>query len=226
MDLYTTHAEEFSKTRSSPWNGWKVLLNGYQSAFSQKPRILDLGCGNGRFAKFLVQNQISFEYVGVDSSVPLLKIAQTNLPYNDFKFIQVDLNSTSWPDHIQEDFDIIVAFGFMHHLETLKIRKFFFEKNFELLKIEGKFFAAFWQFAKLERYKNKIYQANKYPDEKYNQNDFLMDFGASRNSRFCHYYSEEEMQEIESSVNFQIIETFFNDGRDNNENLYKVYTKP
>ena len=62
-------------------------------------RVLDLGCGNGRFAEFLAQNldqNIKIEYVGIDSSGELLELAQKHLSkieraYFSFELINQNL---------------------------------------------------------------------------------------------------------------------------------------
>lgn len=72
MNLYSTHAEEFSKTRQLSWAGWEKTLDLYKD---KKINVLDLGCGNGRFLKFLLNHNIQIEsYTGIDNSEVLLNI--------------------------------------------------------------------------------------------------------------------------------------------------------
>lgn len=85
--FYEKTAEEFSKTRQSPWSGWYLLLDALNdflvptSISSGCPlSVLDLGCGNGRFEKFLRGNlPISFTGTGIDSDEALLKEAKKSL---------------------------------------------------------------------------------------------------------------------------------------------------
>ena len=85
--FYEKTAEEFSKTRQSPWSGWYLLLNAINdflvptSISSGSPlSVLDLGCGNGRFEKFLRENlPISFTGTGIDSDERLLEEAKKAL---------------------------------------------------------------------------------------------------------------------------------------------------
>ena len=51
--FYTERAEEFSGTRERPWKGWTGMLARIEPLLPEEPRVLDIGCGNGRFARFL-----------------------------------------------------------------------------------------------------------------------------------------------------------------------------
>ncbi len=54
--FYRDRAEAFSATRERPWPGWSRVLACLEG--SPRPlRVLDVGCGNGRFASFLAQEQ-------------------------------------------------------------------------------------------------------------------------------------------------------------------------
>ena len=74
--FYESYAKEFSVTRQAPWLGWSQLLTFLST---NKMRVLDLGCGNGRFYKFLKCNlKNEFDYQGVDISKNLVKEAINN----------------------------------------------------------------------------------------------------------------------------------------------------
>src|SRR3989304_6791942 len=76
-DFYTQRAEEFVATRRGPWRGWLRLL---EEVGEKQLSVLDVGCGNGRFALFLKEHlKRPFRYVGIEFSVIALQHARDNL---------------------------------------------------------------------------------------------------------------------------------------------------
>lgn len=230
-DLYSEHAKKFSDTRQYPWKGWKELIEKHELQFSNC-HILDLGCGNGRFLKFLIENNIQIKnYLGVDNSQILLNIAKKYdaETFANFDFKKLDLNQSNWGNQISplfnENFNLVVAFGIMHHINPFEQRKNFLKQSLELLTENGLLIVTYWQFGKLERYKDKMQRAGQNKGTKYCEHDYVMGFGDSQNSRFCHYCSEEEVKELESELNISPFISFLSDGRDLNENLYRIYKK-
>jgi hypothetical protein len=51
QSFYSESAEEFAATRSASWPGWRKLLPLLRE--KRNAAILDVGCGNARFASFL-----------------------------------------------------------------------------------------------------------------------------------------------------------------------------
>lgn len=82
-DFYRRHGAAFSRTRQAPWPGWERLaglLEQSDAARHGRLSILDLGCGNGRFARFLARRlSARCDYLGVDASLPLLAEARRAL---------------------------------------------------------------------------------------------------------------------------------------------------
>ena len=53
-EFYAQQAQSFSATRQMPWQGWQQCLNAMPQLLSgEKPSVLDVGCGNLRFARYL-----------------------------------------------------------------------------------------------------------------------------------------------------------------------------
>ncbi len=82
-------------------------------------RILDLGCGPGRDARYFSEN--NFEVVGIDLSESFLKLARQNAPRAEFR--KMDLTRPEFP---REHFDGVWAAASALHIpkkqagETLK----------------------------------------------------------------------------------------------------------
>src|SRR5262249_27052668 len=91
-DFYRDHAAEFSATRSAPWRGWAGPAAPPRAAprapagravpGGRAVRVLDVGCGNGRFARWLAPALAprAVEVWGVDASKPLLAVARAAAP--------------------------------------------------------------------------------------------------------------------------------------------------
>lgn len=227
MDLYSTYAEEFSSTRQAPWDGWKKTLK-YINSLS-KPKILDLGCGNGRFLKFLINSHVNLgEYTGIDNSSELLKMTdefmtrvQSDNKLSKFELLNQDFEDLKWGVNIKQSYNLIVAFGITHHLKTPESRMQFFNTVNYLLEKEGFFVVTFWEFLKIDRYKNKLTPL----EVKNSTNDFEMTFGVSGAKRFCHYYNPLEIIELTDHLPLKPIEEYYDDGVENNQNHYIVYKK-
>lgn len=216
MDLYTTYANQFSATRNAPWYGWEKIIQFLPA--NQPIKILDLGCGNGRFFDWLIKKNINVaKYIGVDNSKQLLEIAKARFKTNSkAQFKNLDLNANWTVD--EGDFTLIVAFGVMHHLENQSKRVYLYQNALELLKSDGLLVLTFWQFVRKSAYTKKIIKSLP-------NNDFVLSFGNENAKRFCHYSSDEEILSLEKSANVKPFLSYLDDGRDSSENLYKIYKK-
>ena len=67
----------FNRSRQHFWVGWEKLLPYLQGSTL---KVLDLGCGNGRFGKWLMERGKTIDYTGIDENQFLLKQAKTDLP--------------------------------------------------------------------------------------------------------------------------------------------------
>lgn len=222
MNLYTKFAEKFSQTRSKPWEGWEKLVQSENFFPKEKPlKILDLGCGNGRFLEFISKHHNISSYTGVDNSNQLLNIAKGRFKDSKFsvEFKMINLNSTEWGMEIfGESFDLIVAFGIFHHIENDDYRRYFFQNAYNLLSEDGLFCITFWDFTKRA---NLMKSAKALEGE----NNFQLTFGKDGAIRFAHKSSEEEIIDLEKISGLKAIEEFRADGKEGDLNLYKIYSK-
>lgn len=154
QQFYDKEAKKYYETRKKYWKDAEYLLEALQNFKGKKIRILEFGCGSGRFASYLSQHyQGDFDYIGVDLSQKLIDFAQKELP--DFSFICWDI-STFVLEQEQESFDIIVGTSSFQHIPNPKERLFLMKYFYGLLKYEGalmminrsfsqRFFRTYWK---------------------------------------------------------------------------------
>ena len=80
-------------------------------------RVLDLGCGNGRWGKILAGR--CYEYVGVDVSKKFLESAQRNIASPNARFVCLPAQEYC----VDEQYDLILVIGLMTYLNDEDIVK-------------------------------------------------------------------------------------------------------
>jgi tRNA (uracil-5-)-methyltransferase TRM9 len=235
-DFYATIAEDFSQSRQKAWAGWNTLLPVLSQITREQtePSILDLGCGNGRFGYFLQRHfpQVNWKYVGIDNNETFLAEAAKSLPLNGFTFIDDDIigkvtvhQPFSLPS---QEFDVIVAFGILHHIPSRELRQNFLKEGAQLLKKNGKLIIASWQF---DQDKTLLSRAMNPEDfnlskEDLEKGDYLLPWKSHTDiTRYSHLVSSEEMSALLVATGLSITDTFHADGHEGTLNLYAVATK-
>lgn len=92
----------------------KNITNEKKEAIS----ILELGIGPGYLADHLLKELVKVDYVGLDFSESMLRIAarRTINTKNKISFIQADLINENWPDKLKKSPDIVVSTWTLHDL--------------------------------------------------------------------------------------------------------------
>lgn len=92
-------------------------------------RVLDAGCGAGRFTQVVAR--LGAEVVGVDLS-DAAQVAKENMKqYDNVEIVQADINDLPFPDG---SFDVIFSIGVLHHTPNTKQA---FNSLYRLLKPGG-----------------------------------------------------------------------------------------
>lgn len=225
MKLYKELATKFSNSRAYPWKGWEKVSKLIKQEFNSPISILDLGCGNGRFLDFLLSEKIEISnYLGVDNSSELLKIADRRFDQEYVDFLFTDLEH-DWVNEIENHkhslgnkelkYDFISVFGVMHHIESHSKRVELLLNAKKLLKPNGIIFVTYWQFGKYERFLNKA--------ESLGNNDYNLPFNEIEAARFCHFTDEKEAGTLEKESGVELVDSFYSDGSDSQLNLYRFY---
>lgn len=155
QEFYENIAESFDDSRSYSWQGWENLKPYIHKIIEGKKRngqvtvlrVLDIGCGNGRFSNWLSEllhttgSSNTIEYTGIDFNQSLLQKAQektSNLDHVSTSFEKIDiienlLENKPLTTKKNEVFDLIVCFGVLHHIPGQEMRKALVGQIAELL---------------------------------------------------------------------------------------------
>jgi len=101
-------------------------------------RVVDLGAGDGVFARELLQHHPHVPVVLLDYSEPMLALARKSPPTAKSTFALCDLSKEGWASSIEEAPDLVVSAFALHHLPHSRQEQLFAEV-FSLLAPGGIF---------------------------------------------------------------------------------------
>jgi tRNA (uracil-5-)-methyltransferase TRM9 len=222
--FYDTEARAFSDTRDHPWPGWTRLLPRMRS--SEPLRVLDLGCGNARFARFLSAEHVASEYLGVDASEALLELAGAAAP--ESQLVRHDLIRNSPAQLPPGPFDWITLFGVTHHIPGEAERRQLFLALCDRLAPDGHLVFTTWQFSSDDRFARR---SLPFDDEiidptQLEHGDHLLQWGADTSaSRYCHDTNPDERARLLAALPMRLVDEYQSDGRGDQLNHYTVLMK-
>ncbi len=240
-DFYRQIAEDFDSTRQLSWPGWLQLVPRLEKVIQQYPplKVLDVGCGNGRFGQFLVEHigPNHIEYTGTDLNQALLTKAQLKLDQAGLKthFQTQDLVDLVLKKQIStvfpvNHFGLVSLLGVLHHLPSFELRTQLLSQVIDLLAPQGLLVFTTWQFMEFERIKNKRVEPSLVgfnPDE-LEENDYFLDWERGQLAyRYCHYFNEDEHRRLVAFLKTKatLVDEFRADGKEGNMDQYFVFQR-
>lgn len=109
-EQYNQIAPYFAETRKKLQ--WDAVFTDIIKQIPPNARVLDLGCGSGRFYRILQEHgRTDLYYEGLDGSTELIKIAQKEHP--EVQFTTGSMTELPYPDTA---FDCAIAIASLHHI--------------------------------------------------------------------------------------------------------------
>jgi tRNA (uracil-5-)-methyltransferase TRM9 len=237
QQFYQKVGQSFSDTRQHPWPGWEVVWSHLQTQFEkpQPARVLDLGCGNGRFAKFLASKTKHFSYLGIDQDEQLLEFARQELEHHvldSTTLLKLDLiDALLTNDHLPQvtgQFDVIVLLGVLHHVPSHQLRQKLLQILRNLLTPTGTLVVTCWQFQHSRNLMTRqVSPATLAVDSaELEPNDYFLTWEREvPATRYCHLIDQSEQDQLVEEVGLKKISRFVADGFFSKANEYLVLTR-
>jgi SAM-dependent methyltransferase len=113
--FYNRHRERaMLPLEDSPWRTLYKKAQGLLPASKRTPRIVDLGCGTGRFARLLSDSGYG-DYLGIDFADELIEECKRYVP--EYRFIVGDFFSPVVKSHFSST-DLFVVLEVLEHIAS------------------------------------------------------------------------------------------------------------
>jgi len=236
--FYRDSSAAFDETRRHAWPGWRQLPRWIDELGSDRAlRVLDVGCGNGRFGEFLAgslrDRAHSVDYCGLDASAPLLAALRTRrLPFATTDALLADLvESPLDPLLAGRRFSLIAVFGLLHHIPAERRRAELLRALAGHLEPGGLLVVAIWRFGEFARFRSRAMALdawNRIADDpidpaQLEPGDHLLRWGEGNEAvRYCHHVDAAEAERLIAATGLERLSSYDADGREGALNRYFV----
>ena len=209
QQTYDAIAAEFDITRYKPWPQTVEFIESLPDGCS----ILDLGCGNGRNIKYLLDVNRGFKILGLDFSKRLLRLAQDKLRRDytrtstTFKLLLGDISCLPLKNN---SMDAALSVATLHHLPSAELRLHSLQELVRVLKPGGRAFISVWDFEQ-ERFTNELNRQLEQRPSDGEFGDVLVDWKGKRGDRyqrFYHLFYKDEFEKLLLNAKFKIDKLF------------------
>lgn len=230
--FYDNSAYGFAVAHEAPRPGWGRVLDTLAPSIENLPdlSVLDIGCGNGRFAHFFRDYlKRPFSYLGLDASPALVELAAARVAEIEgatcvsFDFVEEPLEKLI----PARTFSLVVAFGVLHHIPAHSRRRDFLERLCQRVAPGGALACSIWRAQHPEQAGQETLSWEEYnrharePVEaaQLETGDNLV-AGRGAAARYCHFVDDAETARLFNGLPLDRIDTFTADGRRATLNRY------
>lgn len=237
--FYDERAAAFDASRVDlPWPGWERLRARLPDG---RPSVLDVGCGNGRFAAWLAASGLAFDYLGTDASEALLAAARERVGPGlaeagcEARFVAQDFLATpddpgaALPDG---PFSLVALMGVLHHVPGRETRAGLVAAAAARLAPGGLLALTLWRFAGRPRFEKRIVDWSEVgpvlgaPIDvgALEEGDALLRFGDDPTAapRYCHETDEAEIADWQAATGLETVDLFSADGAQGDLNRHWI----
>lgn len=202
---YDNIAEEFSQSRHYAGKEFPPLLPYLKKARA----ILDLGCGNGRFVRYLEQEKLQATYIGIDNSQQFVRIAQELHPHQ--KFMRGDQLNIPLQD---QSVDLILNMRAFHHIPSKTMRLQALGEMKRVTKKNGIIIISVWNLWQKKYWKQLITALLRsiFTLGTYAYNDTFISW-KNKHTRYYHAFTKKELQKVVEQSELKVID-FLEVGKD------------
>lgn len=214
--FYTRFAAPFADSRASPQPGFERLLPYLPPGGA----VLDVGCGDGRFARFLHSRKVAVDYTGIDFSLPLLQ--KTDLALG--RYVERDLSRPNCLAGFGQ-YDAVLCLSTLQHIPGRANRLRLLAEMRDHLRPRGTIALANWQFAESERQLRKVrpWSAAGLEEADLEAGDTLLAWRrGGEGLRYVALLDIETITGMVGELGMRVVEQFRSDGREGNLNLYTI----
>lgn len=205
VDAFNQYAQHYSEKYADQTAYSEGLSFFVNNLIGDQPLVLDLACGPGNVATFLLSIDEGIQIKGIDLAPEMISIAQNRLPQGEFEV--ADCRNL---DSIKSNFDGILCSFILPYINL--------EDSTELLEKS---------FAKLNN-KGLLYLSTMEDD--YSNSDYKSSSSGEGPKLFIHYYSLQLIKEKLLQIGFEIlyatVQEFQGDNPSADRDLIVIARKP